>query len=485
MGRKSKKQIANKRNIMCRYGQISESTSSESLISETEPDNYMSIGFAQEPDNLYDFRNISYGSNKQNNGSQCEIMMKDASTQTFEYGSSNQLGAVLKYFSWNNLLDLISVFVDSVGNWSSIHHRLFSIILYVLIRFLDISFESTREILKYLNLLRIQTCHEWALTMIDEDDLCVVLRENRGSYKKIIFYDEFSDLEKEAKAFALSKGCAKNCAFDAQSLANFLNERFRELYPDNDLNDDELIRSVESCRTDLLKWRAKWEKNSNRPYFEGHEREDVVLTRKKFIQNLLDSKDFYYYPNYDGEMLIWVNPMRQKRILVSHDESIFRSGETSSYRWIFPGNAPFYNKGKGRSIMISIFMVQSDVVDLFELDEDEYMDALEAYPELDDIDDQINYYPRSANAWIEPKKDNYFDSDIIQKQFDRFFIMAKFKKAFKDHSIEIIVDNARTHTTKVYDVKMFNKFPGTNCMYNEIRWEEDGNEKVYEINDNF
>lgn len=353
----------------------------------------------------------------------------------------------------------------------------------MLIRFLGVSFESTRSILRDLNLVSVRHCHEWVLTMYDEDDLCVVLRERRGSYKRIIFYDEFPDLEKEAKAFALSKGCAKNCAFDAQSLANFLNQRFRELYPDNDLTEDELVRSVESCRTDLLKWRAKWEKNSNRPYFEGHEREDVIIVRKKFIQHLLDSKDFCYYPiEFSKKELKWVKPMRKKKILVSHDESIFRSGETSSYRWIFPGHAPFYNKGKGKSIMISIFMVQSDCVDLFELDEDEYTEALEAYPELDDVDDEINYYPRSANAWIEPKKDCYFDSEIIQKQFDRFFIMAQFKRAFKDHLIEIIVDNARTHTTKVYDVKMFNKFPGTNCIYSEIRWEQNGIEQTYVIN---
>ena len=93
--------------------------------------------------------------------------------------------------------------------------------------------------------------------------------------------------------------------------------------------------------------------------------------------------------------------MRNKKILVSHDESIFRSGEVSAFRWIFPDQAPFFKKGKGRSIMISIFMVQSDTSDLFELDEDEYQKALLRYPELGYVDESIHYYPRSANAWIE------------------------------------------------------------------------------------
>jgi hypothetical protein len=35
--------------------------------------------------------------------------------------------------------------------------------------------------------------------------------------------------------------------------------------------------SVESCRSDLLRWGAK---NPKRHYFEGHERPEVVLKRK-------------------------------------------------------------------------------------------------------------------------------------------------------------------------------------------------------------
>ncbi|CAF1112728.1 unnamed protein product, partial [Brachionus calyciflorus] len=222
----------------------------------SETDNYMSFESAQD---LYDFSNIKYGSNKSNHGTQHERTKTDASNQTSpNTGTSNQL--------------------------------------------------------------------------------------------------EFPDLEKEAKELALSKACSKKCSFDVQSLANFIDKCFREMYPDNDLSEDELV--------------------SNRPYFEGHEREDVVIARKKFLQSLLDSKDFYYCPHYENGILKWMEPVRNKKLFVSHDESIFRSGEVSSYRWIFLDQAPFFNKGKGRSIMISIFMIQSKTVDLFELDEEEYKEAL-------------------------------------------------------------------------------------------------------------
>ncbi|CAF0718693.1 unnamed protein product [Brachionus calyciflorus] len=62
------------------------------------------------------------------------------------------------------------------------------------------------------------------------------------------------------------------------------------MYPDNDLSEDELVRSAESCWTDLLKCRAKWDKNSNRPYFEGHERLICICNELSLIESDGNSK---------------------------------------------------------------------------------------------------------------------------------------------------------------------------------------------------
>ena len=103
----------------------------------------------------------------------------------------------------------------------------------------------------------------------------------------------------------------------------------------------------------------------------------------------------------------------ERRILLAHDESTFRSGEISGYQWMFPELITFFNKGRGRSIMISGFIAQHSKLDVFMLDEDEWNQAVSVYPELNSDDDFLNYFPRSANAWIEPKKDNYFDNTAI------------------------------------------------------------------------
>lgn len=147
------------------------------------------------------------------------------------------------------------------------------------------------------------------------------------------------------------------------------------------------------------------------------------------------------------------------------------------FRWIFPKTAPFFNKGRGRSVMLSLFIVQHDSIDVFRLDEDEWKEAIKKYPELEQEDEFLNFFPYSANAWIEPKKNNYFDNDVILKQFERLFKLLPFKKCFKNCTFDILVDNAKTHSSKVYDINQFNKKAGTQCIYDSIEWYENDETK--------
>ncbi|CAF5128939.1 unnamed protein product, partial [Rotaria sp. Silwood1] len=109
---------------------------------------------------------------------------------------------------------------------------------------------------------------------------------------------------------------------------------------------------------------AKFDANSQRPYFEGHERDDV-------------------YTITDGETPMWNVPTRNPhRILLFHDESTFRSGEVSPKRWFFQENTPFFSKGRGRSHMVSDFLVQHPSGPLFELSENEWKQAVRKYQSL-------------------------------------------------------------------------------------------------------
>jgi hypothetical protein len=83
-----------------------------------------------------------------------------------------------------NVSDIIHVLIDSYQNWNSKNQRILSLIIYSTIRLCKIQYEEVRLILLKLNLLSIQTCLSWLKTIIDEDDLCVILRNDRGKYKR-------------------------------------------------------------------------------------------------------------------------------------------------------------------------------------------------------------------------------------------------------------------------------------------------------------
>ncbi|CAF2105762.1 unnamed protein product [Rotaria magnacalcarata] len=95
------------------------------------------------------------------------------------------------------------------------------------------------------------------------------------------------------------------------------------------------------------------------------------------------------------------------------------------------------------------------------------------------VDTELNYVERSATASIHIGKDAYFDNMTILEQFERLFQLLQFKEAFKDHKIECIVDNARTHTARSHNVFEFGKSIGTRCPVDKIEYKDSqGNSKT-------
>ncbi|CAF1539367.1 unnamed protein product, partial [Rotaria sp. Silwood1] len=172
------------------------------------------------------------------------------------------------------------------------------------------------------------------------------------------FYDTFPEIEVDARAFVVEKCSQKSADFKALDLAQFIDDKYYELIGIQRQAGDDFIRSERICRLDLRRWGAKFEANSQRPYFEGHERDDVVKHRNEFINYFLARKDSYYTIT-DGDQPMWNMPTQNPhRILIFHDESTFRSGDVSPKRWFFSENTPFFSKGRGRSHMVSDFLVQ-------------------------------------------------------------------------------------------------------------------------------
>jgi hypothetical protein len=134
------------------------------------------------------------------------VKTANVSTQTTNFGTANR---IKRYFSFSNVNDLICIFYDSITNMNSVHRRILSLIVFLVLKLSDVCFNSCEHIFYSLSLLTIRSCNEWVSTIIDEDDLCVVLRDRRGTHKRSKFYDSCPELEEEAKAYALKRASEK------------------------------------------------------------------------------------------------------------------------------------------------------------------------------------------------------------------------------------------------------------------------------------
>ena len=195
-----------------------------------------------------------------------------------------------------------------------------------------------------------QTSHKWTAIFM-KGNYEEFSNDLRGGKQTDSFYDMFPDIEADAKAFVVHACSQKSADFKAMDLAQFVDDKYYEVTRLIKQSGDDLIRSESSCRLDLRRWGAKFEANSQRPYFEGHEREDVVKHRNEFINYFLAYKDSYYTIT-DDEILMWKLSTQTPHwisiwkhnnrnlfniILLSffsvclliHDESTFRSGEVS------------------------------------------------------------------------------------------------------------------------------------------------------------
>ncbi|CAF1406848.1 unnamed protein product [Adineta steineri] len=333
---------------------------------------------------------------------------------------------------------------------------------------------SWREIdlfLKDIGRLSTETCNKWG-TVLMEQDLEDFLEENRAGKHDQSFFDIYPELEIVAKLYALNACKRKSASFTCSELAEYVNDQYYELTGEVK-NTQELIRSERACGLDLHRWGCKFDKNTAKPYWAGHERPDVVEARTKLVRNFLLNQDKYYRIG-EGKDLQWNIPKKDATILIciDHDESCFRSGETTAKRWFYSDDTTsFFNKGRGRSLMVSDFLVAHPDNPFFQLSKSEWTAAVKKYPELLE-DDGIQHIERSASGSIQVDSGGYFDNNAIISQFTRLFKMLPFKIAYANHKIHIIVDNARTHSAKYYSVEDFGMKPGTRCKIDKLCYKD-------------
>jgi hypothetical protein len=208
----------------------------------------------------------------------------------------------------NDIADLFQLIKDKIGS------KFITVLLYMTLRHFGLNWLQCNDFLKQINALTAQTAHKWANIFLfgDFDDF---IKEERGGKQTSSFYDIFPDIELLAKSYSVQRCAVKAADFNVLELAKFIDDQFYLLTQTKKDPNDPLVRSVASCRLDLRRWGACFESNSQRPYFEGHERQDVIQHRSTFVQHYVKLKDSYYTLT-EGEDPKWQVPTSKTPVIL-------------------------------------------------------------------------------------------------------------------------------------------------------------------------
>lgn len=91
-------------------------------------------------------------------------------------------------------------------------------------------------------------------------------------------------------------------------------------------------------------------------YIDGHEREDVVESRKDYLQFMEDLQSTHLPPPpipEDIGPLPPPPPGSKYLVILDHDETVFYSNEDQSVTWAEPGTTCIKPKSNGSGIKVS------------------------------------------------------------------------------------------------------------------------------------
>ena len=161
-----------------------------------------------------------------------------------------------------------------------------------------------------------------------------------------------------------------------------------------------LILSLTICLLELGRCDADFKKSSQRPYFVGHERFDVVAYRLQFINCFLERTGWYYTVTEDDTSVRQISSQNPPCILIceyqnlflfrsnlqllisfssAYDGSMFVTDEMSAKMWLFGDEKLFYENGNGTANMVSKFLVQHPNRPFLHLSQTVYEHALAEY----------------------------------------------------------------------------------------------------------
>lgn len=197
-------------------------------------------------------------------------------------------------------------------------------------------------------------------------------------------------------------------------------------------------------------------------FVDGHEREDVVEYRQKFLRRMV-AMGFLHESNAPTEEAKNALPtdldppqpeVMEKTVFLFHDETTFQANDDQPSLWAMKGTNVMRPKLKGSGIMISDFIGERD--GYLSLTEDEYKAAKE-------VDPSIRRYARQQLEYGEGKE-GYWTSERFMGQIKQAVKIAEVKYPKADGwRIVWLFDHSSCHTampTDALDASKMNVNPG-------------------------
>ena len=124
------------------------------------------------------------------------------------------------------------------------------------------------------------------------------------------------------------------------------------------------IRS-QTARKWLNKLGYNWQEVKKGVFIDGHEREDVVADRVKFLHKMKELEPYLVEFDSSGQILEKTYPddcqvgssQQRPTILITHNESIFSANDGKKQAWVKESNTFLRLKGKGQDIIVSDFLL--------------------------------------------------------------------------------------------------------------------------------
>ena len=176
-------------------------------------------------------------------------------------------------------------------HWNSVSERIFGCLILSILKVCHIPRTKIEHILRTLNSICYKTAELYANKLVNSDFDALTI-DNRGRYHRYSVFEFFPDLKDHLHEFVVDRVSQKTSFFNIKMCIDESHSYLKRSLPDYDYSE---IINTKSIQNLLENWGFKYSNNKARPFINGHEREDVVLIRKDFVDYFAFRKGRLFY----------------------------------------------------------------------------------------------------------------------------------------------------------------------------------------------